>query len=129
MCDAGRVPVTLEGFRDWLEGYFAAWVSNDPDDVAALFAEDAVYWIDPFRDPHRGRDQIVSAWVSEPQEDVAYAYEPLAVTGDVGIAHWNLSAASPGAPGRAEFDGILLIRFASDGRCLEHREWFAHRRL
>ncbi len=70
--------VTFEGFRDWLERYFDAWASNEPDDVEALFAEDAVYWVDPFREPQRGRDEIVSAWVSGPQEDVEYAYEPLA---------------------------------------------------
>jgi hypothetical protein len=34
----------LESFRNWLERYFAAWGSNEPDDVAALFAEDAEYW-------------------------------------------------------------------------------------
>ena len=30
-----------EAFERWLAGYFAAWVSNDPADVASLFAEDA----------------------------------------------------------------------------------------
>jgi len=24
-----------------------------------------------------------------------------------------------------EMDGILVVRFAADGRCVEHREWYA----
>jgi ketosteroid isomerase-like protein len=39
------------GFEDWLRRYFDAWVSNDPVDVAALFTEDALYWVGPFREP------------------------------------------------------------------------------
>jgi hypothetical protein len=27
----------VDAFEAWLDAYFAAWVSNDPDDVAALF--------------------------------------------------------------------------------------------
>jgi uncharacterized protein (TIGR02246 family) len=48
------------GFEGWLRRYFEAWVSNDPDDVAALFTEDALYWVGPFREPWVGRDQIVN---------------------------------------------------------------------
>ncbi|MBI2238097.1 MAG: hypothetical protein HYU54_06185 [Actinobacteria bacterium] len=39
-------------------------MSNDPDEVAALFAEDAAYSYGPFREPNRGRDAIVAEWVS-----------------------------------------------------------------
>jgi ketosteroid isomerase-like protein len=46
------------GFEGWLRRYFEAWVSNDPGDVEALFAEDALYWVGPFREPWVGRDQI-----------------------------------------------------------------------
>jgi uncharacterized protein (TIGR02246 family) len=69
----------LEAFDDWLERYFRAWVTNDPEKVAGLFTEDAVYWVDPFEEPRRGRETIVHRWVSGPQEDVQYAYEPIAV--------------------------------------------------
>jgi ketosteroid isomerase-like protein len=121
--------VRLESFGGWLDGYFQAWASNDPEDVAALFTEDAVYWFDPFREPRRGREEIVSAWVGGLQEDVEYAYEPLAVSGDVGVAHWRVSSRSPRSTVRNEWDGILQITFAPDGRCREHREWYSHREL
>jgi uncharacterized protein (TIGR02246 family) len=127
--DAASVGTSPETFQDWLERYFQAWVSNDPEQVAALFTADAVYWVDPFTEPRRGRDEIVSAWLSGPQEEVEYEYEVLAVTGDVGIAHWRVSSRTPGASKTGEIDGILLIGFAEDGRCREHREWYSRREL
>jgi hypothetical protein len=51
----------------------------------------------------------------------------LAIANDVGIAHWRVSSRRPGADVRDEFDGVLVITFAPDGRCREHREWFSHR--
>ncbi len=72
------------GFERWLEGYFSAWISNDADDVAALFVGDAVYSVGPFTAAWTGRDEIVRRWIGGAQEDVEYAYEILAVEGDTG---------------------------------------------
>ncbi len=116
-------------FRDWLDRYFAAWVSNDPTDVAGLFTRDAVYAIGPFAEEWRGRDEIVRRWTSGQQEDVDARYEILATIGDRGMAHWNVTARGPGQPAWDEWDGILLITFATDGRCRDHREWLVHRVL
>ncbi len=116
-----------QSFEDWLGRYFAAWASNDPDDVAGLFTEDAIYWVGPFREPWVGRDQIVREWTSGSQDDVRAAYDVVAVDGDRGVAHWNVSAGGAGGEGRSEWDGVLVIAFAPDGRCREHREWFSTR--
>jgi ketosteroid isomerase-like protein len=116
-------------FERWLDGYFAAWISNDAEDVAALFAEDAVYSVGPFADAWKGRDEIVRRWISGAQEDVEYAYEILAVNGEIGIARWNVKARSEGGATRSEWNGILLITFAPDGRCRDHREWQVRREL
>ena len=118
-----------EAFGRWLEAYFVAWVSNDPGDVVALFTEDATYAVGPFADVWEGRDEIVRWWTSVVQDDVEYAYEVLAAEGETGIAHWNVKARSEGEPHRVEWDGILLITFAPDGRCLDHREWLVRRAL
>ena len=70
-------PVDRDAFDRWLQAYFAAWVSNEPDDVAALFTEDATYAVGPFAVVGEGRDEIVRWWTSVAQEDVEYAYEVL----------------------------------------------------
>jgi ketosteroid isomerase-like protein len=121
--------VTLATFEDWLDRYFLAWVTNRRDQVEALFTEDAVYWVDPFEEPRRGRGEIVETWVGRPHAAVEYTYEPIAVSGDVGVAHWRLSSRTEGKTARTELDGILLIAFATDGRCREHREWYSLREV
>jgi ketosteroid isomerase-like protein len=121
--------VQRDGFGRWLDAYFAAWISSEADDVAALFAEDATYSVGPFAEPWVGRAQIVRRWTGGAQEDVEYAYEILAVEGDTGIAHWNVRARGEGEAVRSEWDGILWITFAPDGRCREHREWLVRREL
>jgi hypothetical protein len=60
---------------------------------------------------------------------VEHASEVLAVEGDVVIVHWNVRARSGEDAVLHQWDGILLLRFAVDGRCAEHREWFAMRDL
>jgi hypothetical protein len=118
-----------EGFERWLADYFAAWVSNDPADVADLFTEDARYWVGPWAEPWVNRNAIVEAWTSGIQTDITHAAEVLALDADVGIAHWNVRATDPSTGARSEMDGVLVLTFAPDGRCREHREWFARRAL
>jgi len=117
------------GFEDWLRRYFAAWVSNDPVEVSALFTEDAIYWVGPFREPWVGWDQIVDRWTSGHQEEVRATFDVIAVDGDTGVAHWNVTAKTAGHGGQTEWDGVLTIAFALDGRCHEHREWFSQREV
>ncbi len=69
----------LDGFRAWLEGYFGAWASNEPEQVAALFARDAVYSYGPFREPTHGREAIVADWTSG----------PLRTTSNAGTSRWR----------------------------------------
>ena len=100
-----------------------------PTRLPSLFTEDATYAIGPFAEVWEGRDEIVRRWTSGAQDEVEYAYEILAAEGDTGVAHWNVTAHSEGATSRGEWDGILLITFAPDRRCSNHREWLVHREL
>ncbi len=92
------------GFEAWLDAYFSAWISNDRDDVAALFTEDAVYAVGPFAEPWVGRDEIVARWTSGTQVDVEASFDVLGVTGEVGTAHWNVQATDPETGERTELD-------------------------
>ena len=49
----------IEAVDRWMEAYKAAWISNVPSEVAALFTEDAVYAVSPFAESWTGRDEIV----------------------------------------------------------------------
>ena len=119
--------VDLEAFVGWLDRYFGAWASNDPAEVAALFAEDAVYSYGPFREPTHGRDAIVDAWVGggAPPE-LRWSHDPIATVGERGVAHWRVSFADE-AGGMVDLDGILVCDFDADGACTLHREWYDRR--
>ena len=112
-----------------MEAYRAAWISNVPNQVAALFTEDAIYSVSPFTEPWIGRDEIVRRWVAGIQQDVELTYDVLAVDGDRAIIHWHVFTRNVDDPVRVEYDGVLVVRFAPDGRCSEHSEWYLRREL
>jgi uncharacterized protein (TIGR02246 family) len=113
----------------WMEAYRAAWISNVPNEVAELFTEDAVYAVSPFAEPWTGRDEIVRRWVAGIRQDVDMTYEVLSVQADQAVIHWHVFTRNVGDPVRVEYDGVLVVRFAPDGRCSEHREWYFRREL
>ena len=119
----------IEAVDRWMEAYKAAWISNVPSEVAELFTEDAVYAVSPFAEPWTGRDEIVRRWVAGIRQDVDITYEVLSVQAGRAVIHWHVFTRNVGDPVRVEYDGVLVVRFAPDGRCSEHREWYFRREL
>ncbi|HYO75204.1 MAG TPA: nuclear transport factor 2 family protein [Thermoanaerobaculia bacterium] len=107
----------------WAERYFRSWKTKNPDDVRALFTEDAVYYYGPFRPPARGREEIVRRWVSNAaQANVHCAHEVVAVSGAAAVIHWSVSFDQPA--GRLAMDGVLIVQLNENGLCYSHREWY-----
>lgn len=110
-----------EAVQAWLDDYVAAWRTNDPERIGALFAEGATYAYHPWDQPLRGREAIVADWLKEPDAPGTWeaSYRPLMIDGD-----------RAAATGRTDYtDGksywnLFLLRFAPDGRCCEFVEWF-----
>jgi uncharacterized protein (TIGR02246 family) len=110
----------------WLDAYFTAWQSNDPDQVAVLFARDAAYWVGPYAEPWQGRDEIVQRWTAGCGTKVRHSYTVLATAGRLAVAHWRVAMRLD--DGRAvELDGILMLTFNDAQECVEHREWYVER--
>src|SRR5580704_17313248 len=84
------MPMTLQTFDDWLDSYGRAWESRNPQASADLFAEDGTYQVTPFLEPMCGKQAILEYWthVAQTQQNIHLGYEILAVTPDLGIAHW-----------------------------------------
>jgi ketosteroid isomerase-like protein len=110
----------------WLDGYSQAWGTYDPEQIGALFSEDAVYWYNPFDDPVRGRDAIVADWLKDRDEAGTYegAYRPVLVAGDQAVARGYSRYLNTNSTVRDEYDNLFLLRFDADGRCAEFREWY-----
>lgn len=116
------------GLQRWLDDYVEAWRANEPEPIAALFAEDAVYSYHPYADEEaiRGRDAIVTAWLAEPDPPDGWEarYEPFAVEGDRAVAvGWSRYLPTAEHPERL-FHNCFLLRFDTDGRCTEFTEFY-----
>ena len=124
--------ITTTSFAAWLRAYFDAWRSNDPADVAALFAESAVYEYGPFREPAVGREQIVANWVANTNNppDLRTSASVIGMRGRTGVARWRASFSLPSpSSARRELDGVLVVQFNELGECIHHREWHHQREL
>ena len=61
--------------EDWLTRYRTAWKSDDPDQIAALFVDDASYSPWPFSSAWEGRPQIVRKWVDRGDSKRPWEFE------------------------------------------------------
>jgi len=107
-------------FETWIQGYIKAWTSNHPDDIAALFSEDADYYTLPFREPWSGRDTIVEEWIARDDQPGTWTFEYdwLAIEGGTGVLR-GLATYT-----KSTYSNIWLINLDEDGRCYEFREWW-----
>ncbi len=118
--------MTSEGVQRWLDAYVDAWRTYDPDAIGALFAEDATYAYQPYREPTRGRAAIIADWLDSPDEAGTWAahYEPFAVEGDRAASVGTSDYLRPDGSLRTRFHNVFLLRFDGDGRVAEFIEYW-----
>jgi hypothetical protein len=103
-----------------MNGYLHAWQSNDPAAIGALFAGDARYYTAPFREPWRGRDEIVREWLDRKDDPGTWTFDwdIVAIADDLGIVQ-GATRYPTGA-----FSNLWLIRLDATGECTEFTEWW-----
>jgi uncharacterized protein (TIGR02246 family) len=114
--DTGKV-------RQWVEGYVKAWNSNDPEDIGALFTDDAAYFTEPYAEPWRGREEIIRGWLEIKDEpgQADFRYQVLVTGGDLGVVKGEtLYKDEP----RRKYSNLWEIRLNADGRAKEFIEWW-----
>ncbi|MET1088745.1 MAG: nuclear transport factor 2 family protein [Arthrobacter sp.] len=115
-----------EHVRAWMDKYQAAWTSNRPEDIRALFTEDAVYETRP-NDPHpwKGQDGIVDAWLAARDEpgDWTFTWEVLGTDTDTAFVR----GVTVYSGSRTTYDNLWVIRLDSSGRASAFTEWFMER--
>lgn len=121
------------GVERWIEAYRKAWQSDDPQDVAALFTEDATYSPYPWprdREPWTGRDAIVRNWIERGDSGIGWRFEHaiLAVEGDTAVIEgWTSYDRGEGEPWSEQYANVWLVRFAEDGRARQFVEWWVQK--
>ena len=119
-----------QGFQDWLDRYVEAWKSYDPDQIGALFSEDATYAYHPQDEPEHGRAAIVTDWLEEPDEKGTYdaQYKVLAIDGDMHVAEGWSRYFDPDGTHADEYSNIYICRFNEAGECTEFIEYWIQNR-
>ncbi|MGH2456845.1 MAG: nuclear transport factor 2 family protein [Candidatus Limnocylindria bacterium] len=121
------------GVEAWIETYRAAWASDAPADIEALFTPDATYSPYPWpRGANRwiGREQIVEKWVGRGDSKIGwrFAHTILAVEGDTAVIEgWTTYDRGEGDPWQEAYANVWLVRFADDGRASEFAEWWVEK--
>jgi len=108
--------------RAWVEAYVAAWSSNDPAAIGALFTQDAAYRTEPYSTPWRGRDEIVRRWLDRRDEpgEAEFRCHPVAVDPDVAVIQGETVYHRP----PHTYSNLWVIRLDAEGRCTEFTEWW-----
>ncbi|MGQ0568283.1 MAG: nuclear transport factor 2 family protein [Armatimonadota bacterium] len=117
-----------ESVQAWLDNYIEAWRTYNVSRIGDLFSEDALYFHSPFdqNDAVRGRAAIVANWLEEPDAPDSWEahYLPIAVEGNVGVAHGRTRYLRPDGTLKREFDNIFVLHFDDAGRCTRFAEWY-----
>jgi SnoaL-like domain len=105
----------------WVEGYLRAWESNAPQDIEALFTEDARYFTAPHRQPWAGRDRIVQGWLGrkDDQGTWTFRWEVVGIDGDTAFVQGVTTYKD-----LPDYANLWMIRLNKDGRATEFVEWW-----
>ncbi|WP_332759362.1 nuclear transport factor 2 family protein [Pseudarthrobacter sp.] len=116
-----------DAVRSWMEKYIAAWTSNDPEDIRALFTEEAVYATRPHDpDAWRGREQIVDRWLEARDDPGNWTFDWTLLGADSGLAF--VQGFTDYLGDGPSYDNLWVIRLEPDGRASEFTEWFMERK-
>ena len=110
----------------WMEKYQAAWTSNQPEDIRALFTPDARYETRPGDpDPWLGQDGIVDGWLAARDEagGWTFSWELLGADGDTAF----IQGLTTYAGDQPTYDNLWVVRFDGSGRARSFTEWFMER--
>ena len=111
-----------ERLDDWMDGYVAAWASNDPEMIAALFTDDAVYDPQTADGERDGIVEIVEFWLQRNDQEENWDFEWLPLIENENLA--VVTGATTYLDPPLTFRNLFVIRFAPDGRCQDFTEWY-----
>jgi ketosteroid isomerase-like protein len=111
--------------RRWADGYERAWRAGDAEAAAALYAPDAHYRSEAFRDPHLGREGVLAytrgAYATEADQDPRFG-TPFASRAGAAVEWWT-TLLEEGRP--ATLIGTSFLTFTPDGLVATGRDyWF-----
>lgn len=76
-----------EALTNWITAYRKAWESNAPEDIAAVFTENATYFKEPFTPPVVGLPAITEMWLEHKDDPgtTTFTWTPVVETAELAI--------------------------------------------
>jgi ketosteroid isomerase-like protein len=108
--------------RRWAETWALAWPAADVDAVAALYADDAIFYSHPFRDRQHPRAYVEWAFADQADAECRFG-EPLVAGDCAAVDWWAVMTSKDGS--EESIAGASLIRFGPDGLVVEQRDVWA----
>lgn len=109
--------LTKEYFEKWLNGLKQLWLNKNLDELEKYFGKIERYYETPFS-VGKSFDEVFGFWKEiKNQQDIKLVINPIALNGNIGIAHWFLSDKS------GEYDGVYQVVFNEKLECVEFRQW------
>ncbi|MEU1408918.1 nuclear transport factor 2 family protein [Streptomyces sp. NPDC005728] len=116
---------TREAAERFVRVWERAWTAHDVGALVDLYDEDCVHRSMPFREPHRGRDELAAylrwSFAEEQVGDVRFS-PPLVGPGGVAVAEFRVLSEEGGAA--STLAGCVFVRFDAEGRAVESRDYW-----
>ena len=106
----------------WVEVWERAWPLAEVDSIAALYADDAVFYSHPFRDRRAPAEYIAWAFGQQAAAECRLG-EPVAAGDRAAVDWWAAITDRDG--GQQTIAGTSLLRFREDGLVVEQRDVWA----
>ncbi len=110
----------LDAVTAWVTNYRKAWESNDPGDIAGLFAEDAAYFPEPYAKPWLGRETIIAEWqkIKDEPGTTTFQWHPLIVTDDLALIEATTTYPDD------TYSNLWVLRLDNLGQARQFTEWW-----
>ncbi|MFJ6834357.1 nuclear transport factor 2 family protein [Streptomyces sp. NPDC091209] len=116
---------TTTAARRFVRVWERAWADHDVEAILELYSDTCVHRSMPFREPHRGRDELAAylrwSFASETTSDVRFS-EPLIGQDGRAAAEFRVLAEEDGRP--STLAGCVFVRFDAAGRAVETRDYW-----
>ena len=108
--------------RNWVDAWTRGWEAADPDPIAALYADGAVFRSRPFREQEASaRAYVERAFADESLVECRFA-EPIVDGARAAVEYWAILRSPRGEETLA---GVTVLRFGPNGLVVEHRDYWS----
>ena len=104
----------------WIETWARAWPAKDADAVASVYADDAAFRSQPFRELQHPRDY--AEWTFSEQDEAECWFGTPLVAGDRAVVEYWAVVRFRGAD--ETIAGIAVIQFGRDGLVREQHDYW-----